>query len=113
MSFQSRYATGAIAMGVPGWPEFAACTASIERVRIVLILRWSISAGDDISEGLTHDISFLKSTVPIHSTINYCCQRQIRVAVRSSRCFEQIVSAGATVMTVPRAKRSCATLKLF
>src|ERR1700758_3409310 len=32
-----QYATGAIAIGVPGWPELAACTASIERVRIVLM----------------------------------------------------------------------------
>jgi hypothetical protein len=33
----SVYATGASAIGVPGCPEFAACTASIDRVRIVLI----------------------------------------------------------------------------
>src|ERR1700740_692568 len=33
-----QYATGAIAIGVPGCPELAACTASMERVRIVLIL---------------------------------------------------------------------------
>src|SRR5947209_5035899 len=31
-------------MGVPGWPEFAAWTASIESVRIVLMLRVSRSA---------------------------------------------------------------------
>src|SRR5688572_9628233 len=36
ISFQSTYATGAIAIGVPGWPELAAWTASIESVRIVL-----------------------------------------------------------------------------
>src|ERR687894_3149830 len=29
------YATGASAIGVPGWPEFAFCTASIARARIV------------------------------------------------------------------------------
>jgi hypothetical protein len=29
-------------MGVPGWPEFAACTASIDRVRIVFTVSWSI-----------------------------------------------------------------------
>src|SRR5262245_54807469 len=28
-------------MGVPGWPDFACCTASIESVRIVLIDSWS------------------------------------------------------------------------
>src|SRR4051812_6463303 len=33
-----QYATGANAMGAPGWPEFACCTASIARVRIVLML---------------------------------------------------------------------------
>src|SRR5215831_3327643 len=32
---QSAYATGAIAIGVPGCPEFACCTASIASVRIV------------------------------------------------------------------------------
>src|SRR5262249_50411215 len=35
--FQIVYTTGASAMGVPGWPDLAACTASIESVRIVLI----------------------------------------------------------------------------
>src|SRR6516164_1658993 len=35
--FQIVYTTGASAIGVPGWPEFAACTASIESVRIVLM----------------------------------------------------------------------------
>jgi hypothetical protein len=27
--------------GVPGWPEFACCTASIANVRIVLMQSWS------------------------------------------------------------------------
>src|SRR4051812_17552581 len=31
-----QYATGARAIGVPGWPELAACTASIDSVRMVL-----------------------------------------------------------------------------
>src|SRR5262245_48937719 len=31
-------------MGVPGWPELACWTASMERVRIVLIASWSSSA---------------------------------------------------------------------
>src|SRR5580693_7894750 len=35
------YATGASAMGVPGWPELAACTASMDNVRMVLMLRRS------------------------------------------------------------------------
>jgi hypothetical protein len=30
-----------MAIGVPGWPELACCTASIERVRIVLMQVWS------------------------------------------------------------------------
>src|SRR2546425_4017960 len=38
---QSAYATGAIAMGVPGCPEFACCTASIASVRIVFTQRVS------------------------------------------------------------------------
>src|SRR5690349_16042865 len=32
-----QYATGASAIGVPGCPELAACTASIDSVRIVLM----------------------------------------------------------------------------
>src|SRR4029077_6468941 len=31
-------------MGVPGWPELAAWTASIDSVRMVLIASWSSSA---------------------------------------------------------------------
>src|SRR5215469_1004965 len=34
---QRLYATGAIAIGVPGCPEFAVCTASMDSVRIVLM----------------------------------------------------------------------------
>ena len=38
----SVYATGANAMGVPGWPELAAWTASIDSVRIVFMASWPI-----------------------------------------------------------------------
>jgi hypothetical protein len=37
------YATGAIAIGVPGCPEFAACTASIASARMALTESWSRS----------------------------------------------------------------------
>ena len=37
------YASGAIAIGIPGWPEFAAWTASMESVRTVSIARRSRS----------------------------------------------------------------------
>ena len=40
-SLKSRYPSGARAIGVPGWPLLAACTASIERVRIVSIAFFS------------------------------------------------------------------------
>ena len=33
-------------MGVPGWPELACCTASIDKVRIVLMQVWSRIASD-------------------------------------------------------------------
>src|SRR5687768_3893141 len=33
----STYAIGASAMGVPGWPDSAFCTASIDSVRMVLM----------------------------------------------------------------------------
>src|SRR5258708_29378638 len=39
----SVYATGAIAIGVPGWPELAFWIASIDSVRIVLMQSWSRS----------------------------------------------------------------------
>src|SRR5262249_54532501 len=42
--FQSVYTSGASAIGVPGCPDFACCTASIDRVRIVLIDSWSSSS---------------------------------------------------------------------
>src|SRR5262249_18716762 len=41
--WKSRYAVGAMAIGMPGWPEFAACTASIASVRIVSMLSRSMS----------------------------------------------------------------------
>src|SRR6478752_5032955 len=41
--WKSRYAAGAIAIGMPGWPEFAFCTASIASVRIVSMLSRSMS----------------------------------------------------------------------
>ncbi|MEI2658495.1 MAG: hypothetical protein V9G16_15560 [Nitrosomonas sp.] len=44
MRFQSVYTRGASAIGVPGWPELAACTASIDSVRIVLMDSRSSSA---------------------------------------------------------------------
>src|SRR5947209_14488760 len=31
-------------MGVPGWPDLAACTASMERVRMVLMVRRSLGS---------------------------------------------------------------------
>src|SRR5579872_2689995 len=34
--------TGAIAIGVPGWPELACCTASMHKVRMVLTQMSSI-----------------------------------------------------------------------
>ncbi|HEX3710557.1 MAG TPA: hypothetical protein VHV56_11795 [Pseudolabrys sp.] len=34
--------TGARAIGVPGWPELACCTASIDKVRIVSMQSSSI-----------------------------------------------------------------------
>jgi hypothetical protein len=35
------YTTGAIAMGVPGCPELACCTASMLSVRMVFTQSWS------------------------------------------------------------------------
>jgi hypothetical protein len=43
------YATGASAIGVPGRPELAACTASIDKVRMVSIQRTSRSIGTAVA----------------------------------------------------------------
>src|SRR5215469_8611882 len=52
-SCHKQYMTGAMPMGVPGWPEFACCTASMARVRIVLMHNWSVClAGVVIGIGL-------------------------------------------------------------
>jgi hypothetical protein len=45
---QRRYESGASPIGVPGWPDFAFCTASAERNRIVLMAR---SASGAFSKG--------------------------------------------------------------
>src|SRR5882724_12855741 len=42
--FQMVYTNGARAIGVPGCPDLACCTASIESVRIVLIANLVISS---------------------------------------------------------------------
>src|SRR5215472_6826495 len=47
--FQSVYTNGASAMGVPGCPDLACCTASIESVRMVLIANWSNCAAVNVS----------------------------------------------------------------
>src|SRR6185437_10135686 len=39
--FQSVYTTGAMAIGVPGCPELACCTASMLSVRMVFTQSWS------------------------------------------------------------------------
>jgi hypothetical protein len=44
MRFQIVYTSGASAIGVPGWPELAARTASMDSVRIVMIASWSSCA---------------------------------------------------------------------
>src|SRR5581483_2843581 len=44
MRRKSTYAAGASESGAPGWPEFAACTASIASVRIVSMQSRSSSA---------------------------------------------------------------------
>jgi hypothetical protein len=33
----------AMPMGAPGWPEFAACTASIARARMALAWVWALT----------------------------------------------------------------------
>ena len=43
-SFQSTSAMSAMPMGAPGWPELAACTASIESARIAFASRRRFAA---------------------------------------------------------------------
>ncbi len=55
------YATGARPIGAPGCPEFAFCTASIARVRIVLMqsvsrgVNWAMSASRMVVVGVSDD----------------------------------------------------------
>ncbi len=58
----STYASGASAIGVPGCPEFAFCTASIASVRIVSIHNWSNSACRALPERLCDPVSAPVST---------------------------------------------------
>jgi hypothetical protein len=51
--------TGAIAMAVPGCPEFACCTASMDKVRMVLMQSWSIFPSTDSDPGMLDAMSFL------------------------------------------------------
>ena len=43
--------TGAKAIGVPGWPDSACCTASIDKVRIVLMQSAAIDPSHDADFG--------------------------------------------------------------
>ena len=52
ISCHRTYATGARAIGVPGWPEFAFWTASMASVRMVVIdrsstegMKWGLPSG--------------------------------------------------------------------
>ncbi len=52
------YAAGAKAMGVPGWPLLAAWTASMDKVRIVLMANWRMFWVDDADIALPWSSSF-------------------------------------------------------
>src|SRR5271166_3728920 len=64
--FQIVYTSGASAMGVPGCPELAACTASIESVRMVLMHVRSRSLFACIAGFLSNEAS-----VPCYVTIDF------------------------------------------
>src|SRR4051812_46935437 len=61
-SCQSVYATGAMAIGVPGCPELAAWTASIDRVRMVLMLRRSSAAMRGTPEKINRQVAKVAKT---------------------------------------------------
>src|SRR5262245_47759660 len=54
--------SGASAIGVPGWPDFACCTASIDSVRMQLIDNWSncafVIGWDESTAGLAIALIF-------------------------------------------------------
>src|SRR5215469_9413460 len=61
--FQMVYTRGARAMGVPGWPDFAAWTASMDKVRMVLMHNSSSSALLGMFFAVVALISFLRSYI--------------------------------------------------
>ena len=56
-----------MAIGVPGWPELAACTASIDRVRMVLMHSRSRS-------GLSATAAFLREVDSIVEVYDRCSE---------------------------------------
>src|SRR5579863_1283398 len=59
-----RYATGAIPIGIPGWPEFAFCTASIASTRIELMHSSSSFACVILLSAASATVYFLVSVSP-------------------------------------------------
>src|SRR3954452_13475526 len=51
----SRYAVGAMPIGSPGWPLLAFWTASIDSVRIVSTLSWSIDV-EEVAADMHHNL---------------------------------------------------------
>src|ERR1041384_3926781 len=75
---QSVYATGASAIGVPGWPELACCTASMASVRMVLMQSWSRFAAFfkcDCSAtwGSVRELAILNYAFHFQGSASSCC----------------------------------------
>src|ERR1700719_1930883 len=74
--FQMVYTNGASAIGVPGCPDLACCTASIERVRIVFIraLRGAAAPSPTTSTSVTI------CSVMLHLAMQVACHKEIPCA---------------------------------
>src|SRR5205823_1958724 len=73
----TAYTTGANAIAVPGWPELACCTASMLKVRIVLML--SLSSFAVPTGSLPHDSDYQRAK-KFHS--NYFMQFSRKILFR-------------------------------
>ena len=74
-SCHSVYTTGAMAIGVPGWPELAFCTASMHNVRIVLTEMSSIEPVGAIKSSLSDLAEVTAAFVPPDRERRRCSRR--------------------------------------
>ena len=101
-------------IGMPGWPEFACCTASIDSMRIVLMQSWSRSsveagvstsgsvAGRWFMIGTLKSVVTSRSSAPVRRSAQYFLIRWLTARLAAGG---HLVSVGVTSLFV-RARRA-------